>query len=78
MADTRRSDHYIAELSDLSAAHSLKPYCATATGLRGQWLLLRNDLLDAISLLKSALEEFHAQRQEMLNMDFAAIWPRLS
>jgi len=71
MADTRRSDRYIAELSDLSAAHALKPYCAIATGLRGQWLLLQNNLLDAISLLKRALEELHAQRQEMLNMDFA-------
>jgi predicted ATPase/DNA-binding winged helix-turn-helix (wHTH) protein len=71
MADTRQSDQYIAELSDLSAAHSLKPYCAIATGLRGQWLLLQNNLLDAIALLKRALEELHAQRQEMLNMDFA-------
>jgi len=71
MADTRRSDQYIAELSDLSAAHSLKPYCAIAAGLRGQWLLLQDNLLDAISLLKRALEELHAQRQEMLNMDFA-------
>jgi tetratricopeptide (TPR) repeat protein len=70
-ADTRRSDQYIAELSDLSAAHSLKPYSAIATGLRGQWLLLQDNLLDAISLLKRALEELHAQRQEMLNMDFA-------
>jgi predicted ATPase/DNA-binding winged helix-turn-helix (wHTH) protein len=70
MADTRRSDQYIAELSDLSAAHSLKPYSAVATGLRGRWLLLQNNLLDAISLLKRALEELHAQRQEMLNMDF--------
>jgi predicted ATPase/DNA-binding winged helix-turn-helix (wHTH) protein len=70
MADTRRSDQYIAELSDLSAAHSLKPYRSIATGLRGQWLLLQNNLPDAISLLKRALEELHAQRQEMLNMDF--------
>jgi predicted ATPase len=70
MADTRRSDQYIAELSDLSAAHSLKPYGAIATGLRGQWLLLQDNLLDAISLLKRALEELHSQRQEMLNTDF--------
>jgi tetratricopeptide (TPR) repeat protein len=70
MADTRRSDQYIGELSDLSAAHSLKPYGAIATGLRGQWLLLQNNPFDAISLLKSALEELHDQRQEMLNMDF--------
>jgi predicted ATPase/DNA-binding winged helix-turn-helix (wHTH) protein len=71
MADTRRSDQYIAELSDLSAAHSLKPYSAIATGVRGQWLLLQNNLPDAISSLKRALEELHAYRQEMLNMDFA-------
>jgi predicted ATPase len=70
MADTRRSDQYIAELSDLSAAHSLKPYGAIATGLRGQWLLLQDNLLDAISLLKKALEELHDQHQEMLNTDF--------
>jgi predicted ATPase/DNA-binding winged helix-turn-helix (wHTH) protein len=70
MADTGRSDQYIAELSDLSAEHSLKPYGAIATGLRGQWLLLQDNPLDAISLLKRALEELHAQRQEMLNTDF--------
>jgi predicted ATPase/DNA-binding winged helix-turn-helix (wHTH) protein len=70
MADTGRSDQYIAELSDLSAAHSLKPYGAIATGLRGQWLLLQDNLLDAISLLKRALEELHTQHQEMLNTDF--------
>jgi len=33
-------------------------------------VLLQNNLLDAISLLKRALEELHAQRQEMLSMDF--------
>jgi predicted ATPase/DNA-binding winged helix-turn-helix (wHTH) protein len=71
VADTTRSDQYIAELSALSAAHSLKPYSAIATGLRGQSLLLQNNFLDAISLLKRALEELRAQRQEMLNMDFA-------
>jgi tetratricopeptide (TPR) repeat protein len=70
LADIRRSDQYIAELSDLSAAHSLKPYCAIATGLRGQWLLLQNNLLDAISLLKRALEELHYQRQEILKYGF--------
>jgi predicted ATPase/DNA-binding winged helix-turn-helix (wHTH) protein len=70
IADTRRSDQYIAELSDLSAAHSLKSYGAIATGLRGQWLLLQDNLLDAISLLKRTLEELHAQHQEMLNTDF--------
>jgi predicted ATPase/DNA-binding winged helix-turn-helix (wHTH) protein len=69
-ADLRQSDQYIGELSNLSAAHSLIPYSAIATGLRGQWLLLQNNRIDGIQLLKRALEELHAQRHEMLNMDF--------
>jgi tetratricopeptide (TPR) repeat protein len=70
MADLRQSDQYIGELSNLSAAHSLIPYSAIATGLRGQWLLLQNNRIDGIQLLKRALKELHAQRHEMLNMDF--------
>jgi predicted ATPase/DNA-binding winged helix-turn-helix (wHTH) protein len=70
MADLRQSDEYIVELSNLSAAHSLIPYRAVATGLKGQWLLLQNNRIDGIQLLKRALKELHAQRHEMLNMDF--------
>jgi tetratricopeptide (TPR) repeat protein len=46
------------------------PYRAIATGLRGQWLLLQDNRIDGAQLLKRALEELHAQRHEMLNMDF--------
>ena len=70
LADSRRSEQYIAQLTELAAAYSLKPYRAVATGLRGQWLLLQNNLREGIPLLKRALEELHAQRHEMLNMDF--------
>jgi tetratricopeptide (TPR) repeat protein len=70
LADSRRSEQYIAQLTELAAAYSLKPYRAVATGLRGQWLLLQNDLREGIPLLRRALEELHAQRHEMLNMDF--------
>jgi predicted ATPase len=70
LADSRRSGQYIAQLTELAAAYSLKPYRAVATGLRGQWLLLQGDLREGIPLLKKALEELHAQRHEMLNMDF--------
>jgi tetratricopeptide (TPR) repeat protein len=70
LADSRRSEQYIAQLTELSEAYSLKPYRAVATGLRGRWLLLQNDLRGGISLLKRALEQLHAQRHEMLNMDF--------
>jgi predicted ATPase/DNA-binding winged helix-turn-helix (wHTH) protein len=70
LADSRRSEQYIAQLTELSAAYSLKPYRAVATGLRGRWLLLQNDLRAGIPLLKRALDELHAQSHEMLNMDF--------
>jgi tetratricopeptide (TPR) repeat protein len=70
LADSRRSEQYIVQLTELSAVYSLKPYRAVATGLRGQWLLLQGDLREGIPLLKKALEELHAQRHEMLNMDF--------
>jgi tetratricopeptide (TPR) repeat protein len=70
MVDLGQSDEYIGELGDLSAAHSLIPYRAIATGLKGQWLLLQNNRIDGIRLLKKALEELHAQRHEMLSMDF--------
>ncbi|WP_172806008.1 ATP-binding protein [Bradyrhizobium erythrophlei] len=70
MADIRRSDQYITRLTELSSASSLKPYGAAATGLRGQWLILQNNLREGIPMLKRALEELHAQRHEMLSMDF--------
>jgi len=70
LADSHRSEQYIAQLTELSAAYSLKPYRAVATGLRGRWLLLQNDVRAGIPLLKRALDELHAQSHEMLNMDF--------
>jgi predicted ATPase/DNA-binding winged helix-turn-helix (wHTH) protein len=70
LADSRRSEQYIVQLTELAAAYSLKPYGAVATGLRGQWLVLRNDLRKGISLLKRALEELHTQRHDSLNMEF--------
>jgi predicted ATPase/DNA-binding winged helix-turn-helix (wHTH) protein len=70
MGDLKQSDQYISELSNLSAAYSLTPYRAIATGLKGQWLLLHNNRANGIQLLKRALEELDTQRHEMLNMDF--------
>jgi predicted ATPase/DNA-binding winged helix-turn-helix (wHTH) protein len=70
LADSLRSEQYIAQLTELAAAYSLKPYRAVATGLRGQLLLLQNDLRKGIPLLTKALEELHAHHHEMLNMDF--------
>ena len=70
MADSRRSEQYIVQLTELAAAYSLKPYSAMATGLRGQWLLLQNDLDEGIPLLKRALEELDAQHHDSLNMEF--------
>jgi tetratricopeptide (TPR) repeat protein len=70
LSDWQRSEQYIAQLTDLSAAHSLKPYRAIATGLRGRWLLLQNNISDGISLLRRASEALEAQRHEMLSTDF--------
>lgn len=69
-ADLRQSDQYIGELSELSLAHSLMPYRAITRGLKGQWLLLQDNRIEAVQLLKRALEELHFQRHEMLNIDF--------
>ena len=70
LAEFRQSGQYIAQLTELAAAYSLKPYRAVATGLRGRWLLLQNDLRQGVPLLKRALEELDAQRHNSLNMDF--------
>jgi tetratricopeptide (TPR) repeat protein len=57
-------------LTELSQVYSLKPYRGVATGLRGQWLLLQDDLREGIPLLRKALKELHAHHHDMLNMDF--------
>jgi predicted ATPase len=72
LEDWQRSEQYIAQLSDLSAAHGLKPLHAIATGMRGRWLLLQSNVRDGVPLLKRASEELEAQRHEMLNMDFVS------
>jgi predicted ATPase/DNA-binding winged helix-turn-helix (wHTH) protein len=70
--DWQRSEQYIAQLTGLAVAHSLKPLHAIATGFRGRWLLLQNNFRDGVPLLKRASEELEAQRHEMLNMDFVS------
>jgi predicted ATPase/DNA-binding winged helix-turn-helix (wHTH) protein len=70
--DWRRSEQYIAQLADLSAAHSLKSFHAIATGFRGRWLLLQGNIRDGISLLKRASEELEAQGDEILHMDLVS------
>jgi predicted ATPase/DNA-binding winged helix-turn-helix (wHTH) protein len=70
--DGQRAEQHIAQLTDLSVAHCLKPYLAFATGFRGLRLLLQNDIHNGVSLLKKASEELEAHRQEMLNMDFVS------
>jgi len=70
LADSRRSEQYIAQLTELAAAYYLKPYRAVAAGLQGRWLVFQSDLRKGVPLLKRALEELHAQRHDSLNMDF--------
>jgi tetratricopeptide (TPR) repeat protein len=57
-------------MAELSASTSLIPYRALAVGQRGQLLVLQGKIEDGIPLLRQALKELHAQRYEMLNMDF--------
>jgi hypothetical protein len=54
LADSRRSAQCIVQLAELAAAYSLKPYHAVATGLRGHWLLLQNDLRDESPSLQTS------------------------
>jgi predicted ATPase/DNA-binding winged helix-turn-helix (wHTH) protein len=72
LEDWRRSEQYIVQLSHLSATHALRPLHAIATGMRGRWLFLQNNVRDGVPLLKRASEELEAQRHEMLNMDFVS------
>jgi predicted ATPase len=70
--DWQRSEQCIAQMTDLSVAHSLKPLHAIAIGFRGRWLLLQNNIREGVPLLKRASEELEVHRHEMLNMDFVA------
>jgi predicted ATPase/DNA-binding winged helix-turn-helix (wHTH) protein len=70
--DWQRSEHHIAQLTDLSTAHSLETYQAIATGFRGRWFLLQDNIREGVPLLKRASEELEAHGGEMLNMDFVA------
>jgi tetratricopeptide (TPR) repeat protein len=70
LEDRQRLDQQIAQLTDLSVAHSLKLYHAMATGMRGRWLLRHNDIRDGVLLLKRASEEVEAEGGDLLTMEF--------
>lgn len=70
VADSRRSEQYIAQLTELAATYSLKHYRAQADGLRGQLLIHQKESRAGVPLLKKALEELDAQNHDSLNMDF--------
>jgi predicted ATPase/DNA-binding winged helix-turn-helix (wHTH) protein len=68
--NAERSAQCVAQMADLSASYSLIPYRALAVGQRGQLLVLQGKIEDGLPLLRQALKELHAQRYEMLDMDF--------
>ena len=68
--NAERSAKCVAQMAELSASTSLIPYRALAVGQRGQLLVLQGKIEDGMPLLRQALKELHAQRYEMLNMDF--------
>jgi predicted ATPase/DNA-binding winged helix-turn-helix (wHTH) protein len=70
--DWQTSDQCIAQMTDVSAAHSLKQYEAIAVGMRGRWLLLQNNIRDGVPLLKKASEALEAQGGDKLTMEFVS------
>jgi predicted ATPase/DNA-binding winged helix-turn-helix (wHTH) protein len=70
--DWQRSEQCIAQMTDVSAAHSLKLYQAIAAGIRGRWLLLQNNIRDGVALLKRASDELEAEGGDMLTMEFVS------
>jgi predicted ATPase/DNA-binding winged helix-turn-helix (wHTH) protein len=72
LEDWQKSERHIAQLTDVSAAHSLWPLRSIATGLRGRWLLLQGNGRDGVPLLERASEELESQRHEMLSMDLVS------
>jgi tetratricopeptide (TPR) repeat protein len=68
--NAERSVQCVGQMADLSASYSLMPYPTLAVGQRGQLLVLQGKIEDGIPLLRQALKELHAQRYEMLSMDF--------
>jgi predicted ATPase/DNA-binding winged helix-turn-helix (wHTH) protein len=70
LADFKRLELRLAQLTELSALHSLITIRPVATGLRGQWYLRQNNFDEGIPLLRRALQELQAQRSEILTVDF--------
>jgi predicted ATPase/DNA-binding winged helix-turn-helix (wHTH) protein len=70
LADFRRSERHLAQLTELCALDSLIDLRPVVTGLRGQWYLRQNNFHEGIPLLRRAFKELQAQRNETLTMDF--------
>ena len=69
MADFRRSELHLAQLTELCALDSLIDFRPVVTGLRGQWYLRQNNLHEGIPLLRRAFKELQAQRNEAQKID---------
>jgi predicted ATPase/DNA-binding winged helix-turn-helix (wHTH) protein len=70
LADFRRLELHLAQLTELCALDALIDFRPVVTGLRGQWFLCQNNLHEGIPLLRRALKELQAQRNETLKVDF--------
>jgi predicted ATPase/DNA-binding winged helix-turn-helix (wHTH) protein len=69
LADFRRSELHLAQLTELCALDSLIDFRPVVTGLRGQWYLRQNNFHEGIPLLRRAFKELQAQRNENQTMD---------
>jgi predicted ATPase/DNA-binding winged helix-turn-helix (wHTH) protein len=72
LGDWQRSEQCIAQMTEASAAHSLKLFQAIAAGMRGRWLLLQNNTGDGVALLKRASDEIETEGGDMLTMEFVS------
>jgi tetratricopeptide (TPR) repeat protein len=69
LADFRRLELHLAQLTELCALDSLIDLRPVVTGLRGQWYLRQNKFHEGIPLLRRAFKELQAQRNEMQSID---------
>ncbi|QDW37832.1 transcriptional regulator [Bradyrhizobium sp. KBS0727] len=69
LADFRRSELHLAQLTELCALDSLIDFRPVVTGLRGQWYLRQNNFHEGIPLLRRAFKELQAQRNENQTID---------
>ena len=66
------AEHVVEKLIDHAAQHSLAPYHAVGTALKGDLLVRRGDVERGVDLLRSSLLKLRAERHDILVTVFAS------